>query len=362
MTRILVIEDEINIRENMAEILQYEGYEVVTAEQGVMGIQMARDYVPDLIICDIMMPQLDGYGVLTELRSHGETATIPFIFLTAKADPESVRFGMNSGADDYLLKPCGRDEIVAAINARMAKREAAEQVHQRSFEELRGNLITILPHELRTPLTSILGYTELLQMDHETLDKAEIDERLELIMNAGNRLFRVIENYLLYAQIEIFRRDARTMEAISKQQIAYPSALIQDVAQRKVRQQQRPNDLSIEVEDATVHISMESLQKIVEELIDNALRFSAPGTRVGVRGEVQDGVYLLSVSDEGRGMTSDQINQIGAYMQFERKLYEQQGMGLGLILAKNLAELHRGRLTIRSVPSQGTTVYVELLM
>src|SRR4051812_43265617 len=123
MTKILVIEDELSIRENMAEILEYEGYEVLTAEQGVAGVQMARDSMPDLVICDIMMPLLDGYGVLTELRSQAETATIPFIFLTARADRDAIRIGMNAGADDYLTKPCGRDEIMAAVRARMAKRE-----------------------------------------------------------------------------------------------------------------------------------------------------------------------------------------------------------------------------------------------
>ena len=362
MTKILVIEDELSIRENMAEILEYEGYEVLTAEQGVAGVQMARDSMPDLVICDIMMPLLDGYGVLTELRSQAETATIPFIFLTARADRDAIRIGMNAGADDYLTKPCGRDEIMAAVRARMAKRETIDQLHKQNFEELRGNLITILPHELRTPLTSILGYAELLQMDYERLDRAEIGERLDLILHAGNRLFRVIENYLLYAQIEIFKRDAQTMEAISQHLTEYPASIFKDVTLQKGYQHERMSDVSVHAEDVPVRISMESLQKIIEELVDNALRFSDPGTKVDVMGNVQNGVYLLSVSDEGRGMTNDQINRVGAYMQFERKLYEQQGMGLGLIIAKNLAELNRGRLTIQSTPAQGTTVYVEILI
>jgi len=362
MTRILVIEDETGIRENVAEILEYEGFEVFTAEHGVAGVKAARDYLPDLVICDIMMPKLDGYGVLTELRSQADTATIPFIFLTAKADRDSIRLGMNSGADDYLMKPCSRDEIMTAIRTRMEKREAIRQLQQQSFEELRGNLITILPHELRTPLTSILGYTELLQMDYETLPKAEMEERLDLMMRAGNRLFRVIENYLLYAQIEIFKREPRTMEAIAQHRTENPASLLHDVMLQKASQYERTQDVAFQAEAVPVRISAENLAKIAQELVDNALRFSAPGTKIEIWGSVQEGVYVLSISDAGRGMTADQINRIGAYMQFERKLYEQQGMGLGLILAKNLVELNQGRLTIQSAPSQGTTVYVELLV
>jgi two-component system sensor histidine kinase/response regulator len=361
MTTILVIEDETAIRENMAEILGYEGYEVLTAEHGVAGIQVARDTIPDLIICDIMMPKLDGYGVLAELRTQAETAAIPFIFLTAKADRDSMRFGMNAGADDYLMKPCSRDEILTAINTRMAKREAVDQFYQQNFDELRGNLLMILPHELRTPLTSILGYAELTQMDFDTVGKAEMGERMDLILRAGNRLFRVIENYLLYAQVEIFRHDPRTMEAVSQHQTPSPASLLKDATLQKAYQHGRVNDVSVRAEDVPVRIAVDSLQKIVDELVDNALRFSAAGTRVEVAGEVREGIYVLSISDQGRGMTSAEINRIGAYMQFERKLHEQQGLGLGLILAKNLVELHHGRLTIQSSP-QGTTVFVELLV
>ena len=362
MTKILVIEDETVIRENIAEILGYEGYEVVSAENGMLGVQRARNLMPDLIISDIMMPQLDGYGVLMELRSQPDTAAIPFIFLTAKTDRDSMRLGMNAGADDFLIKPCGRDEIVAAVSARMAKREVVEQIYEKSLEELRGSLMKMLPHELRTPLTSIMGYAELLKMEYTDLSKAELDERLDLILQAGRRLFRVVENYLLYAQIEIFRRDAKTMDVIALQEMDNPGVIIRDVGFQKAFQRERMEDVVIEAEDVTVRIDADSLRKITEELVDNALRFSAAGTKVEVTGAVTAGVYALRVSDAGRGMTNDQINRVGAYMQFERKLYEQQGLGLGLILARNLAELHRGRLTIQSVLNEGTTVLVELLV
>jgi DNA-binding response OmpR family regulator len=105
MTRILIIEDEDVIRQNVLEMLEYEGFETSGAADGLAGLQTAREQLPDLIICDIMMPELDGFGVLEELRSDSATATIPLIFLTAKADRDSMRVGMNLGADDYLTKP-----------------------------------------------------------------------------------------------------------------------------------------------------------------------------------------------------------------------------------------------------------------
>jgi two-component system, sensor histidine kinase and response regulator len=361
MTQILVIEDEGHIRDNIAEILEYERYEVLKAAHGVLGIQLAQDHLPDLIMCDIMMPGLSGIEVLQELQIEPATASIPFIFLTAKSDRESVRIGMDSGADDYLTKPCTSEEIIAAVNARLAKRETIGHEYEQHFDALRGNLITVLPHELRTPLTGIMGYAELLQMSYETLDKAELGKMVDEIALSGQRLHHVIENYLLYAQTEIFRHDTKTLAIIHKQQTDFPGTLIREVAMGKAKEAGRTNDLSVYAEDVPVRMSTKSLKKLVEELVDNALKFSAVGTMIDIVAEIRDGLYKLRISDQGRGMTIEQVSRVGAYMQFERKLYEQQGMGLGLILAKSLTELHQGRLTIQSAPSKGTTVFVELL-
>ncbi len=123
MTKILIIEDEPRMRKNMATVLKMEGYEVLTAENGKVGVATAQRELPALILCDVMMPQLDGYGVLNALRADDATARIPFIFLTAKGEKSDVRAGMNLGADDYLTKPADIDDLLAAITTRLARRE-----------------------------------------------------------------------------------------------------------------------------------------------------------------------------------------------------------------------------------------------
>jgi len=121
MTRILLIEDEPQMRKNMQLILKREGFEVVAASDGSEGILLAKRELPDLILCDVMMPEVDGFGVLGALRAERATETIPFIFLTAKGDKADVRSGMNLGADDYLTKPVAIDDLLAAITARLAR-------------------------------------------------------------------------------------------------------------------------------------------------------------------------------------------------------------------------------------------------
>lgn len=121
MTRILIIEDEKHTRENLATILEMEGYQPLTAADGEAGVAATLREVPDLILCDITMPKLDGFGVLSALRKNERTATVPFIFLTAKGDRPDVRAGMNLGADDYLTKPASAEEVLAAVETRLIR-------------------------------------------------------------------------------------------------------------------------------------------------------------------------------------------------------------------------------------------------
>ncbi|HVA97877.1 MAG TPA: response regulator [Bacteroidia bacterium] len=123
MKKVLVIEDNNEMRDNIAEMIELANYNVVSAENGKVGVEIAKKEKPDLIICDIMMPELDGYGVLHILSKNDETARIPFIFLSAKADKSEVRKGMNLGADDYLTKPFDRTELLDAIEVRLKRSE-----------------------------------------------------------------------------------------------------------------------------------------------------------------------------------------------------------------------------------------------
>lgn len=145
MKKILLIEDNLEMRENTQEILEFANFEVLTAENGKLGIQMARDHAPDLILCDIMMPEMDGYGVLYLLNKDPKTAGIPFIFLTAKADKSDRRKGMNLGADDYLTKPYDEIELLDAIESRFKRSEIIKKDFPNDlsglnafFDEVRG--------------------------------------------------------------------------------------------------------------------------------------------------------------------------------------------------------------------------------
>jgi len=136
MKKILLIEDNPEVRDNTSEILALANYHVVTAENGKIGVELAQKEKPDLIICDIMMPELDGYGVLHIVSKNEQTANIPFIFLTAKTEKTDIRRGMNLGADDYLTKPFDDTDLLNAIEARLKKNEMLQKQYEDSAEGL----------------------------------------------------------------------------------------------------------------------------------------------------------------------------------------------------------------------------------
>jgi signal transduction histidine kinase len=360
MPKILVIEDELGVRENLKDLLDAEDFEVFTAVDGKEGVELAKTHLPDLIICDVMMPELDGFGVLAALRQDPSTATIPFIFLTAKVDKSDLRHGMSLGADDYITKPFSRPELLQAISIRLEKQATINNQQTQKLDELRSSITLSLPHELRTPLNGILGLSEILMDEWEDLDRQEIREMAEGIHQSGERLFRLIQNFLLYAELELIATSPDRIKALQSSQTSSTTSVIEAIALSQAKRVRREADLQLELHDSTVKIAQARLEKIVEELLDNAFKYSTPGTPVRVMGTPVEQTFILSISDRGRGMSAAQIAEIGAYRQFDRKLYEQQGSGLGLITSKRLAELLGGDLTIESTLDKQTTVRVML--
>lgn len=361
MKKILVVEDAQSLRKDILEMLSFEGFEAIGAENGLIGVERARAETPDLILCDIMMPGMDGYGVLETLRSDPATANIPFIFLTARTDRVDMRQGIELGADDYLTKPFTANELLSAVRVRLDRRDQIVRESEAKLESLRHSIILALPHELRTPLNIILGFSELLVSDGLDMEGVRVVEMAKYMHTAGQRLYRMIENYLIYAHIEIVKGDAAQMNAIRQGITLTPKAPIQAIAEARAAQYERSADLVFQLEDVQgVKMMEDYLKRLVEELTDNACKFSPAGTPLTVSAAAEDGMYAIRFIDRGRGITRQQIIEIGAYMQFERRVFEQQGSGLGLVICKRLIDLHEGDLQIDSSPEGGTTVTIML--
>jgi DNA-binding NarL/FixJ family response regulator len=199
MKKILVIEDEPEMRRNLLTILKLEKFEPLGAENGQAGLSLARKERPDLILCDVMMPELDGYGVLQALRDDPQTVTLPFIFLTAKGEKIDQRCGMNLGADDYLTKPVARADLLNAISARLLR---AEQQGQQDFKpnfsspdpllklgltpRVAEVLLWVAQGKTNSDIATILGISESTVKKHllEIFDKLSVETRSAATLRA----------------------------------------------------------------------------------------------------------------------------------------------------------------------------------
>jgi two-component system sensor histidine kinase/response regulator len=360
MKKILVIDDEEWLREMIHLALKQKGFDVIEAGNGADGIEKARQELPDLILCDINMEKVDGYLTLASLRNEAPTAAIPFILMTGLADNAGMRHGMELGADDYLAKPFTTEALYAAVEARLKKAQTVRDEAERKLAHLRDNISLMMPHEMRTPLNGILSNAELLAQSAATLKTSEIAEIGQEIHNSSQRLERLIENFLVFAQLELIAADPKNVNALRIGKTEHADSLVREHATAQAFQANRNKDLSLDLVDLCAPMAAEYLAKVTDELVQNAFKFSEPGRPVRVSLKEGFNSVILSISDQGKGFSADQVAHIGAYMQFERKINEQQGLGLGLTIAKRLIELHGGAFSIEGKKGEGATVIAKL--
>lgn len=356
MRTLLVVDDDESILGTYGSALRHAGYNVFTAVTGTQGIELARRHLPDLILCDINMPGLDGRNVLQTLREDANLALKQIVLMTGNTRSITSRSGMEWGADDFLVKPIEFEELLACVKARLRRAALHWRVEDRIVNDLRTSLRSTLPHEFFTPLAGMLGLVEVLREQWTGLQPAEIADVLAEIDHSGWRLHRTLKNYLLALELEgKLKSDKTECSALSRADLQNAiSSGIENVDKRR----HRSNDISLQIGARTVYANAADLAVIVEELVENACSFSQPGTSIQVRLSAEG---VMSVSDQGRGMTAEQIQQIGAFQQFDRKKFEQQGLGLGLVIVRNLTALCGATLLVESKAGEGTTVKVAFV-
>jgi len=267
---------------------------------------------------------------------------------------------MELGADDYLTKPFTKTALLKAINTRIEKNNTNKKVFETKLSELRSSITISMPHEMMTPLSNIIGYSDLILMSAGTLSKDEIVNLVVEIKNSGNRLHRLIDNFLLYSELEVSLSDPELKNRITSGKTIGVKDFLYKIIMEKAVAAERETDIKVELAEGCVNVSLANLKKIMEELLNNAFAYSKPEMAVSVSNYMQGRNFVIKVANEGRGMTPEQIAKVGAYVQFERKFYEQHGVGLGLSIVKRITELHGGSFEIESGGNMPTVVTVSL--
>lgn len=364
MTKILVIEDEKYLLEDITELLQYTDFEVQGASNGAQGLRIAESYVPDLIICDVMMPDMNGYQVLEAIRANPHTANTSFIFLTAKADRDSVRQGMELGADDYLTKPFTSAELLTAINTRLARLSQLAVANEQKIESAKRQLTRMVTHELRTPLISINTVVDIISRQAGQLEQNELQELLDTISAGSKHLSHRVEQLVYITQLEggmlsreVIQRDGMPMRLwemlVSANNLARRFSYKQEMTVAPIF---HDHD-----RDALVMCNAPALKQAFAELISNAIKFSPDDGEVVITQWRSGGKVMVSIVDQGEGIPENRLAEaLRDFSQLDRDTNEQQGMGMGLALAQRIIEVHGGTLDILSIVGKGTQVTVSL--
>ena len=267
MHEILIIEDETAVRSNIAELLQSEGYYVRQAENGEEGYKMALESIPDLIICDILMPGMDGYTVKNKLGSIPDTAAIPFIFLTALSEKEDFRKGMDSGADDYITKPFTRNTLLHVMQTRLEKRKMFERLLSQNIEKMRRS-DQPLPIEMLTPMSVILGYSDLLSNlgEEDFFEIEKIKSIAREINKSAIKVFDFMQQLIFKDELEMVMISSQKIKQLRDERLQISNSMMVEWLATGIFEEEGLN-IEVDLELADLAIFNEYLFKIFEILL-----------------------------------------------------------------------------------------------
>jgi signal transduction histidine kinase len=296
------------------------------------------------------MPGGDGSTLLRDIRRDPALRSKQVVLMTGRPDLVTPRKGMEEGADDFLVKPVDLKALVSCVEARFSRASISWRVEDQMVAQLKSLVPPNLPHEFFTPLAGIIGLMEILRSDFPGLAPEEVQDIHNDIYQSALRLHRTLRNYLLILDLQT--ASSEPAPPLSPREV---EENVQAGVNEALRLNKRREDVTVQVTACSLSVKPGDLTRLVEELVDNACKFSRPGTPVMVE---LDADGRLTLTDRGRGLTAEQIRDIGAFQQFDRKNNEQQGLGLGLILVQKLATQCKAKFSINSQPGEGTQAQI----
>jgi two-component system sensor histidine kinase/response regulator len=367
---ILIVDDEPDNFDVIETLLSVQGYHLYYASNGQEALNILDIVNPDLILLDVMMPGLNGIDVCKKIKADLQWKAVPVIMVTALSSKEDLALCLEAGADDFISKPVNRLELCARVKSMLRIKQQHDTIQHfsdlqrntinvlgRNLQELTGNLVISLSQELNTPVHGISSIIELLKVNLKNMDTVEVQLLLDLADQSAHRLEDVTNQFLLYLELELASLQPQSTPI---EETYLPVATIQARLKSQAAKVNRKDDLVFDLQEVGVRLSKRYFLAILQELVDNALKFSQTGSKITIQSQVINGMLEISVHDQGRGMTKQQIAKVGAFMQFERQNQEQSGTGLGLAIVKKIVEGAKGKLTITSIYGKETTVNVSV--
>jgi signal transduction histidine kinase len=357
---ILIVDDTPKNIQVVASILKELGYQVAFARDGQTALSTAKSAKFDLILLDIMMPEMDGYEVCQHLKTDSRTADIPIIFLTAKTESDNIVKGFEVGGVDYVTKPFNSAELVARVKTHLELRQAREALKKseqqlRELNAAKDKFFSIIAHDLKNPFAALLGCADLLvQSEPLTEDQKDLAETINM---ASQQAYDLLQNLLKWSRSQLGHLSCEPESFDICAAVNKTMLLLKNNADNKnIR-------LISEIEENTlVFADPDMTITIVRNLISNAVKYTSSGGSITVSAKDQGNAWEISVSDTGVGITPEDIKKLFRIdvKHSTHGTAKEEGTGLGLNLCKEFAEKSGGKIGVQSEVGKGSRFYFTL--
>jgi two-component system sensor histidine kinase/response regulator len=357
---ILVVDD---IRQNIqvvGGILNENGYEVMPATSGSQALERIKTQMPDLILLDFMMPDVNGIDVCRQLKGNPETKKIPIIFLTASTEMEHLVQAFEAGAVDYVTKPFQAAELLARVRTHLELKKAREALwnYSEKLRELnneKNEFLGIVAHDLRSPLSNIISSAN---MARDEQDRAQVGELVDIIQASAEHMLHLVENLMDVNAIE----QGRMKIEIAPCELVELMRSVTTNYEAKARAKNQPLTVTQDAEQLVAMADPHATLQVFDNLVSNAIKYSPHGKCIEVRLLRRDAKIRCEVQDQGPGLTAeDQKKIFGKFARLSaRPTGGESSTGLGLSIVKKMVEAGGGKVWCESQPGAGATFIVEL--
>ncbi|MCE1188348.1 MAG: hybrid sensor histidine kinase/response regulator [Ignavibacteria bacterium] len=360
---ILVVDDEQAYLASITETLRKKNFKILQALNGNMGIKVTKQFMPDIIIADWEMPELNGLQMIQDLKADETTKDIPIIMCTGKmTTSENLDTALAAGACDYIRKPIDPIELTARINSALHLSKAFKKINKQNDELIQLNntkdkFFSLIAHDLKSPFQGLLGFSEFLTSGYETLSDKEKKEYISIIGELSKSAYKLLDNLLTWSGMQ------RGKMPFNPRNISLLSELDATFTLLKQTALNKQIEIEICIEDSTVAwADIDMLSAIVRNLVSNSIKFTKPGGKISISAIKLENKLRFCVNDTGVGIKKDMLGKIFELNSNVRTIgtANEAGTGLGLILCKEMVEKHGGTISVESEQGKGSMFSFEL--
>ena len=357
---VLIVDDiEYNVI-LLNQILLNEGYRVLSAMSGKKCMEILETELPDIILLDVIMPEMNGFDVADKVKSSEKTKGIPIIFLSAVSDYETKLIGLERGAVDYITKPYDDREVIARIQLQLRIKELEKEriVNIQNLENLnrdKDNLLQVIAHDMRSPLTSIMLMAEFL-MAGKVIDTERLNKYSNTIFNSSKKILQLINQLMHSTKIEFSKADITRFDLVKTVNHSI------DLVSRMLEKKNIQLEVSFFAEEIIVNLDESKMDQILNNILYNAIKFTNPNGKIKINTNIykEKEVLHITIEDNGIGMpNSIRENIFSKTITHHREgTRGEEGTGLGLSITKNLMTSLDGKIEIESEENRGTIVHL----